>query len=252
MSTEFVTPRCCILIPVYRHMKPLARVLAQIEPYQVPCFLVDDHNEPSLAETLAQELAGRSWITVIRLSVHSGKGVGCVEGARRAAAQGFTHAIMMDADGQHDSGDIPRMMNLMRATPRGMILGRPIFDASAPFSRRFGRLISNSWVWLETLSFDIKDSLFGFRCIPLAPFLKIAADVPLGRRMDFDPDLDVRLFWAGVPAVTFDSKVRYPADGVSNFNLRRDNLRLVSLHTRLFFGMLWRFPSLVKRHWTHA
>ena len=233
---------CCILIPVYRHVQPLARVLAQIAAYRVPCIVVDDHNEPPLADQ-------PPWVDVLRLPVHSGKGVACVEGARRADAQGFSHVILMDADDQHDSGDIPRMMDLMRAHPQAMILGRPLFDASAPWSRRFGRLISNAWAWIETLSFDIKDSLFGYRLIPLAPFLKIAAGAPLGQRMDFDPDLVVRLFWAGVPVVTFDTRVRYPEDGISNFNLRRDNLRLICLHTRLFFGMLFRLPQLLRRHW---
>jgi hypothetical protein len=113
-------------------------------------------------------------------------------------------------------------------------------------------LISNAWVWLETLSFEIKDSLFGFRLIPLAPFLKITARVQLGKRMDFDPDMVVRLFWEGVSVVNFDTQVLYPADGLSNFNLWRDNLRLTRLHTRLFFGMLARLPRLIKRHGVNA
>jgi len=241
--------RCCLMIPVFRHMQPLIHVLEALDAQPLPCFIVDDHNEPPLAEALAKELAGRPWITVLRLPVHSGKGIACVEGCRQAYAQGFTHAIFMDADGQHDSDDIPRMLALMRQHPHAMILGRPVFDVSAPAGRRFGRLLSNVWAWIETLSFQIKDSLFGYRLVPLAPFINVAANVQLGKRMDFDPDMVVRLFWEGVPVVSFDTHVSYPPGGVSNFNLWRDNVRLSWLHTRLFFGMLKRFPGLVKRHW---
>jgi len=169
-----------------------------------------------------------------------------VEGGRRAFARGFTHAIFMDADGQHDSGDVPQMVKLMRENPQAMILGRPVFDASAPLGRRFGRWVSNVWAWIETLSFEIKDSLCGYHCIPLAPFIKVAATARLSQRMDFDPDMLVRLFWERVPVVTFDTRVRYPMGGVSNFNVWRDNLRLTTLHTRLFFGMLIRLPRLLK------
>jgi len=245
------SPRFCVIIPVYQHAEPLKNVVRQLETYGLPCYLVDDGNEVPLQNALAADLSGWPSVSVLRLAAHSGKGAACVEGGRAARARGFTHAVFIDADGQHDAADIPGVLALARQHPEAMILGNPLFDQSAPRSRRYGRFVSNAWAWIETLSFEIKDSLCGFRCFPLDPFLKVAA-APFSRRMDYDPDVAVRLFWEGVPAVNFDTRIRYPSSGVSNFNMKLDNAALVRLHTRLFFGMLVRSPFLISRHWRQA
>jgi len=223
-----------------------------LDQYGLSCFLIDDGNEIPLKDALITELARRPSIEVLRLSTHGGKGAACVEGGRRAYGLGFSHAIFIDADEQHEVEDIPRVLELSRQHPDAMILGKPVFDPSAPYGRRFGRIVSNLWVWIETLSFDIKDSLCGFRCLPLDPFVKIAAGVQVGRRMDFEPDIVVRLFWQGVSVVNFETHIRYPFSGISNFNLLRDNAALFWLHTRLFFGMVVRSPFLISRHRTRA
>jgi glycosyltransferase involved in cell wall biosynthesis len=246
------SPRCCVIIPVFRHAQPLLSVLRELEKYGLPCFLVDDGNENPLQEALKAELAQWPWVRVLRLTMHGGKGAACMEGCRAAYASGFSHAIFIDADDQHEVQDISNILVLLRQHPEAMILGRPVFDRSAPLKRRFGRIVSNVWVWIETLSFDIQDSLCGFRCFPLKPLLEIAADAPLGCRMDFDPDIVVRLFWKGIPVVNFDTRIRYPTDGISNFRLLRDNGALFWLHTRLFFGMILRIPLLASRHWNRG
>jgi glycosyltransferase involved in cell wall biosynthesis len=249
--TESV-PTCCVVIPVYRHGEPLVSMLRQLEKYQLPCYLVDDGNEVPLKDVLVSKLTLEPWMNVIRLAANGGKGAACIAGCRAAFARGFSHVIFIDADDQHDIQDIARILTLVRQHPRAMILGRPVFDESAPFKRRFGRLFSNMWVWIETLSLDIRDSLCGFRCFPLAPLLNLADRVSLGLRMDFDPDLVVRLFWEGLPVVNFDTRIRYPSSGISNFRLVRDNLSLSWLHTRLVLGMLIRSPFLISRHWMQA
>jgi hypothetical protein len=63
--------------------------------------------------------------------------------------------------------------------------------------------------------------------------------------MDFDPEIAVRLVWAGLPVVGVPTRVRYFAGGVSHFNLFRDNVCLIWLHVRLFLGMLRRLPQLL-------
>ncbi len=242
--------RFCIIIPVYCHADPLVQVLRRLESVALPCFVVDDGNESPLKEAL--EFGRWPWVTALRLETHGGKSAACTEGARRASGMGFSHAIFVDADNQHAVEDIPRILELAIQHPDAMILGRPLFDGSAPFTRRFGRTLSNFWVWIETLSLEIEDSLCGFRCFPLTPFLKAASGAPFSGRMDFDPDIVVRLYWQGLPVINFDTHVLYPANGISNFNLWRDNVALFRLHTRHFFGMLLRIPSLLNRHRTHA
>ena len=65
--------------------------------------------------------------------------------------------------------------------------------------------------------------------------------------MDFDPEIAVRLVWAGVPVRNVATRVRYYADGISHFALLADNARISWLHTRLVAGMLPRLPRLLAR-----
>jgi hypothetical protein len=134
--------------------------------------------------------------------------------------------------------------------PAAMVLGEPVFDASAPRLRVRGRKISNWWANLETLWAGIHDSLFGFRVYPLQPLLRLMRSSSWMRRFDFDVEIVVRLSWSGVEAINLPAKVRYftPEEGgVSHFNYLRDNVLLTSMHARLFAGFLLRLPLLLPR-----
>ncbi len=130
-----------------------------------------------------------------------------------------------------------------------MILGRPVFDDSAPRSRRYGRQFTNLWIRINTLSRAIADGMCGFRLYPLAAVARLLETTRIGRRMDFDIDIVVRLYWQGTGAVNLPTRVRYPCDGVSHFQLWRDNAMISAVHARLFLGMLARLPGLLMRHW---
>ncbi len=159
---------------------------------------------------------------------------------------GFSHIIQLDADGQHSVSDVPRLAEIAVTHPQAMVLIDPVFE-NAPRSRLYGRLVSRFFVWLECCSLAIRDPLCGFRCLPLAPLMSILDRVRCGDRMDFDPEIAVRLVWEGVPVVNISSQVTYPHDGVSHFNMWWDNLLISWLHTRLIFGMLLRLPRLLTR-----
>ena len=238
---QTASPRFCIVIPVFQHVEPVAAVLSSLDNSGLPCVLVDDGNPIPISEALRVTLSTRPWTQVIRLPRNTGKGAASIAGFVWAAERGYSHTILLDADGQHDVLDLPKVLNLARANPNALLLGRPLFDKNAPWGRRWGRLLTCVWTWIETLSFDIGDSLFGFRCYPLAPVLKLTEKVSFGQRMSFDPEIAVRLYWAGVPVVNFVTNVRYPVKGISNFRLWQDNGALTLMHTRLFFGMLRRW-----------
>ncbi|MEN9357452.1 MAG: hypothetical protein RL695_1623, partial [Pseudomonadota bacterium] len=198
-------------------------------------------------EVLDQMVAREPLVRLFRLPKNSGKGVAVVRGLREAHAAGMTHGLQVDADGQHAIADVSRFLEAGQRNPAAVIAGQPIYDASAPASRRYGRFISHFWVWIETLSFAIGDSMCGFRLYPLAPTVALLERTAMPARMDFDTAIIVRLFWCGVPVVNQPTCVIYPPDGLSHFKLWRDNLRITRMHTRLFFGMLWRLPLLLWR-----
>jgi len=238
----------CVLIPIYNHKETIEAVLASLEPLGLPCIIVDDGSDSATQQVLASATARYPWIHLIRQAANAGKGIALTTGFRHAEAAGYTHAVQIDADGQHHTGDISRFLEAAAVYPEALILGTPLFGDDVPGSRYFGRKISVWCVWAETLSCDIGDPLFGFRVYPLAATVAVGRRYRLGSRMDFDPDIAVRMYWAGVPVHNIETPVRYPPGGVSHFRLLRDNLRISWMHTRLLIGMVFRLPRLLRRH----
>ncbi|WLS77503.1 glycosyltransferase [Erwinia pyri] len=241
----------CVVIPCYNHGAMMASVLARLAPFSLPVFIIDDGSDEATQGCLAA--LDHANVTLIRLPQNRGKGAAVMRGLQAAAAAGFSHALQVDADGQHQIEDSPALLAAARQHPACLISGQPIYDDSIPKSRLYGRYITHFWVWVETLSFSIRDSMCGFRVYPLAPTLALATRHPIGARMDFDTEVMVRLYWRGTPSRFIPTRVTYPVDGVSHFDALHDNLRISWMHTRLFFGMLPRIPSLLKRrreeHW---
>ena len=237
-----------VVVPVYDHEHAIGTTVERLLPHGVPVLLVDDGSVASCAAVLrelASHHAGR--VSLLRLDENGGKGAAVIAGMRQAATLGASHVLQIDADGQHDTADVPRFLAESAAHPDAVINGRPLYDESVPIGRLVGRYATHVWVWINTLSLDIADSMCGFRVYPLAATLALLDREYVGRRMDFDIEIIVRLHWAGVPIRTVPTRVTYPLDGVSHFRLWRDNARISAMHTRLFFGMLWRAPRLLLR-----
>jgi glycosyltransferase involved in cell wall biosynthesis len=239
--------RPCLLIAIYDHPATITAVVETLAPLHLPCLIVDDGSGEETRHVLDQLAARFDWVRVETHQRNAGRGTALQTGYRSAARLGFSHAVQLDADGQHETSDVPALLDAARRHPDALVLGEPNFDASAPVARRFGRSISRFLVWLETCSLAIRDPLCGFRCIPLLPTVRIIDEVKCGTHMDFDLEIAVRLVWTGLPVVGVPTRVRYFADGVSHFNLFRDNVRLIWLHVRLFLGMLRRLPQLLVR-----
>ncbi|WP_159566189.1 glycosyltransferase family 2 protein [Budvicia diplopodorum] len=248
----------CLAIPCYNHGTTLAAVLQQIELYQITCIIVDDGSQIDTAAELHRLEQRYSWVILIRHSQNRGKGAAVLSALQEAQRRGFSHALQVDADGQHCLTDIPRMLNEARQHPDALISGQPVYDRSVPKSRLYSRYITHVWVWIETLSLSIRDSMCGFRVYPVDITRELAGRVALGQRMDFDTEVMVRLYWQGTPSRFIPTNVIYPKDGLSHFDVWRDNLRISWMHTRLFFSMLPRIPSLLSRrvdsqsHWSQT
>jgi glycosyltransferase involved in cell wall biosynthesis len=215
-----------------------------------PVRVVVDGSNDGTAEGLLALAAADPGLRVDVLARNRGKGAAVLHALEAARAEGFTHALTMDADGQHPADLIPTFMAASAAHPGAMILGRPVFDASAPLLRVRGRRVSNGWTRLETLGAGIGDSLFGFRVYPIAPLVEIMRGQRWMRRFDFDTEAVVRMAWRGVRPVNVAAPVKYlrPEEGgVSHFRYGRDNALLTWMHLRLMAGFLLRLPWLALR-----
>jgi glycosyltransferase involved in cell wall biosynthesis len=242
----------CVIIPFYNHAGAIAGVVAALEPLGLPCRIVDDGSDAAAQRVLEQIGARHDWVTLQRLASNQGKGAAVMAGCDAALAAGFTHALQIDADGQHDVADVPKLLELARRWPSAVISGAAVYDESVPRSRLYGRYLTHVWVWINTLSLEIRDSMCGLRVYPLADACRIWRETHVGRRMDFDTEILVRLSWQGTRVVNVPTRVTYPSDGVSHFKMLKDNAYISLMHTRLFFGMLWRMPMLLGRRVTRG
>jgi glycosyltransferase involved in cell wall biosynthesis len=244
------SPSHLVLIPSYNPGPKVYETVAAARAQWAPVWVVVDGSSDGTAEGLEGMARDDPELRVLRLAHNSGKGAAVLHGLEVAAAAGYTHVLTMDSDGQHPAELIPQFMDTSARKPGCMILGKPVFDASAPLLRVRGRKVSNAWANLETLWAGIGDSLYGFRVYPVAPLIEVMRGQRWMRRFDFDPEAVVRLAWRGVRPLNLPAPVRYlsAADGgVSHFKYLRDNILLSWMHSRLFLGFLLRLPILVAR-----
>jgi glycosyltransferase involved in cell wall biosynthesis len=241
----------CVVIPVYNHERAICAVVQGVLEQKLPCILVDDGSAPVCAyvlDELAAAAPGR--ITLLRHVQNRGKGGAVLTAIRYAARAGFSHAVQIDADGQHRVGDIRRFLEQAAAQPQALVVGCPQYDVTVPSLRVCARYLTHVWVSINTLSRQIKDSMCGFRVYPLPAILALDRTHKLGERMNFDIEALVRLYWAGLKIINLPTPVKYPSDGISHFRGWLDNFLISRLHARLFFGMLVRAPKLIARHWS--
>ena len=239
-----------VLIPSYNPGAKVYDTVRAARQHWAPVWVVVDGSRDGTAEGLQALARDDAQLRVVVLPENRGKGAAVLHGIELAQQAGFSHALTMDSDGQHPAELIPQFMAASMQRPEAMVLGVPVFDASAPALRVRGRKVSNGWANLETLWAGIGDSLYGFRVYPIEPLRRVMRGQTWMRRFDFDPEAAVRLCWRGVPPINLSAPVKYlrPEEGgVSHFNYLRDNLLLTWMHTRLFLGFVVRLPMLIYR-----
>jgi glycosyltransferase involved in cell wall biosynthesis len=239
-----------VLIPSYNTGATVYETVRAARAQWTPVWVVTDGSTDGTPEGLRRMAAADPGLTVLELPANAGKGTAVLHGLLAAREAGFTHALTMDSDGQHPAELIPAFMQASMRRPDAMVLGRPVFDASAPLLRVRGRRVSNWWTNLETLGAGVDDSLYGFRVYPIRDLIAVMRRQPWMRRFDFDTEAVVRLAWRGVTPLNLAAPVRYltaEEGGVSHFRYGRDNLLLTWMHARLMLEFVLRLPALLLR-----
>lgn len=231
--------RIAALIPTFDNPDTIRRVVEAVRVF-VPDVLVVDDGSAEPGRRAVAELQATGLAMVVHRTRNGGKGAAVKTGLRALHERGFSHALQIDADGQHDVHDIPRFIAAAREHPHALVTGTPEFDASAPKARVVGRQITRFWTNVETLGRVITDPMCGFRVYPIAAALQVKVR---GDAMDFDPEIAVAIAWQGAPVLNLPTRVRYfGADegGVSHFRLWRDNALISWMHTRQVCALLIR------------
>lgn len=241
-----------VLIPSYNTGPKVFETVRAARAHWNPVWVVTDGSTDGTPAVLREMVAADPGLQLIALPSNGGKGAAVLHGLNAARAAGFTHALTMDADGQHPAELIPSFMQASIERPVAMVLGRPVFDASAPLLRVRGRRVSNWWTNLETLGAGVDDSLYGFRVYPIDDLIAVMRHQPWMRRFDFDTEAVVRLAWRGIKPINLAAPVKYltaEEGGVSHFRYGRDNVLLTWMHLRLMLEFALRLPGLLLRRW---
>jgi glycosyltransferase involved in cell wall biosynthesis len=239
----------CVVIPHFDHLEQFERMLPELVEQGLPLIVVDDASPDKshmALSRLLEQLAPGS--TLIRHAENLGKGGAVMTGLRAALDAGYTHAIQVDADGQHDIESIAAICMIAKQHPDGIICGQPLFDQKISRLRFYSRHITLFFSWLETLSTEIRDAMCGFRLYPLEPVITLIENSNPGKRMTFDSEILVHAVWAGMRLYFVPVRVTYPEDGKSHFRYFSDNIAISWMHTRLIIGMLIRLPVLIRRN----
>jgi glycosyltransferase involved in cell wall biosynthesis len=238
-----------IIIPSFNTGPRLLSTVQDALAHWQPVWVVIDGSTDG-SDAAVHELARHEpHLRILAREKNGGKGNAIATGLVVALTAGFTHVLTMDADGQHPSDYIAPFMQASQNNPAALIAGAPVFGPDAPAVRRQGRKLSIALVRLETLGPAIIDPLFGFRVYPAAALARALFTTRAARGYDFDPEIAVRLVWAGVPVVNLPAPCRYltrAQGGVSHFRYVHDNAKMVWLHLRLLAQLSVRWPAILR------
>ena len=220
-----------IIVPCFNHADAFASVADKLQDFKTPVIVVDDGSEVKQSKKIKNICSKHKFFYVKNLK-NGGKGAAMLTGFCFAIKNGFTHALQIDADGQHDIHDIPLFFKIANSYPQNLIIGNPVYDDSAPRSRLIGRKITNFWVMIETFNKNMPDTMCGFRVYPLKLIEPILKTIKF-KRMGFDIEIVVKAFRKNIKITSVPTKVIYPESGVSHFHAFRDNFYISLLHTYL-------------------
>ncbi|MCQ2188659.1 MAG: glycosyltransferase family 2 protein [Paludibacteraceae bacterium] len=241
--------RICAVIPNYNNCKTICDVAKSVTEYVERVYVVDDGSTDDSKSLLSVLSSEEKRIKVLSLPVNSGKGKALTAGFAAAYADGYTHAVTLDADGQHFADDIPGMVAKVSDERPTLVCGvRNITtQKNMPSKNTFANKFSNFWFKVET-GREIPDTQCGFRVYPLKEITKRHI---FSSRYEAELEMLVRLCWADVDIQTNPIKVYYAPEGerVTHFRPFADFSRISVMNTALCTGALFYYwPKTLLRH----
>ena len=212
--------RPVVIVPAYSNAGTVAAVVDGAKAHVSDVIVVDDGSTDDTQELLA----ARSDMDYIRLPQNRGKGHALRKGFERAVEKGFTHAITIDADGQHQPSDIPLFLAAAKEKPQTLFIGNRTIPmeghAGQPVRSRFGARFGTFWYHFHT-GIRIHDTQCGFRVYPLAAIAPLACR---SDRYEYEIEVLIKAAWARVPVEQIDIHLYYQprAERVSHFRPLRD------------------------------
>jgi len=226
--------KVCGLVPIYNNHMTIERVI-EVLLLELNFIIIVDDGSNDGSEVIVETLKGKypERLDVLHHKANSGKGSAVQNGLLHAKELGFTHALQVDADGQHDLDDLAKFLQAVKDYPTAMLVGVPIYSDDIPSIRKYGRKLTQAMIMLEMGRWNVPDAMIGYRVYPVD---SVCALGKLDPRMSFEPEVMIRGYWAGIPLHKIPTRVCYPTaeeGGISHFKMFDDNVRHTWLHIRL-------------------
>lgn len=214
--------RVSIIIPCYNESQSVGNVIQKIRALlpDAEIIAVDDGSSDNTAEE-----ALRAGATVYRHPYNIGNGAAVKTGIRKATGEIL---VFMDADGQHDPEDVPRLLTHLPAYD--MVVGARSMQGQATLMRGLGNKIYN-WLATYVAKFSVQDLTSGFRAIK--------ADIAKGfiyllpNTYSYPTTITLGILRSGLSVQYIPIKVRKREKGASHINLIRDGVRFFMIITRI-------------------
>src|SRR5207248_711160 len=169
-------------------------------------------------------LAAASGATVLTLSRQCGKGTALRHGFAEALRQGAATVITLDGDGQHDPGDIPRLLEASQRYPGSLIIGSRLDSAEAiPPARLYAIEVVSFWIsWLGQCT--VRDTQSGLRLYPAA----VLRTLPLRHGgFLFESALLLHASQTGWCVYEIPIRAVYPPGRASQYRPLRDSIPII-------------------------
>jgi glycosyltransferase involved in cell wall biosynthesis len=216
----------CVIMPAYNEAGTVADLARRILALGVDrLIVVDDGSTDGTGEQLAG--LGLDLLTNAR---NLGKGGSLLRGLRHAFSGGYERLITIDADGQHDPDDIPRLCAAAAAHPDMIVIAaRTEGRANAPWLRRFANGFADFWIsW--ACGQAIADTQSGFRLYPVEAIRRVATQPRPGAGFAFESELLIDAARLGWRSTVVPIRTRYnPGGRKSHYRPLQDTWGIVRM-----------------------
>jgi len=151
----------CAIIPAYNEALTITKVIKKTLAFVDKCVVVNDNSSDNTSI-----LAKKAGAVVIDNCFNMGTGKAIQVGLKHGLKNGFSHFILLDADGQHDPKYIKKLLNNLDSDIDLVIASRYLKNTNhcTSFIRRLGTRLISLMIWWK-YKVKISDPTSGFRCL---------------------------------------------------------------------------------------